>query len=56
MMPLWIWLVAALCLAATIVVWSALALASIIDDEQETIRNERCHIDALERLHDRGGR
>jgi len=55
-MPLWVWLLAAVWVALTVVVWSALALASILDDQQEAMRDERRHIDALERLHDRGGR
>lgn len=47
--PLWVWLIAGLGLSAMIVVWAALALASICDDQEEQLREQRKAYEAIRR-------
>ena len=50
-MPLWIWLLGLLWIAAAVVVWSALALASLCDDPQaRLLREELARREAIGRV------
>ena len=50
-MPLWIWLLGLLWVAAAVVVWSALRMASLCDDaEDRAIREELARREAIGRV------
>ena len=50
-MPLWIWLLGLLWIAAATVVWSALKMASLCDDAQDrAIREELARREAIGRV------
>ena len=56
-MPLWIWLLGLLWIVAAVVVWSALALASLCDDaEDRAIREELARREAIGRVVEDVGR
>ena len=50
-MPLWIWLLGLLWIAVAVVVWSALKMASLCDDQQaRLLREELARREAIGRV------